>query len=121
MAIENIRKFYAILSENEGMVKKLGEFGKEYSKPGVTEEQKVEYVEKYVLPMAAETGCDFTVQELKAFEVEQVEELKKNGELSEDELDGVAGGIGIGYCLGIGAGFNIHFGGYCVFIGASLT
>ena len=63
------------------------------------------------LPLAKEVGLPFTLDELKAYEQEQV----KNMALSEDELEQVAGGrkkqqkSGKGTTTGAGA--------YCAFLG----
>ena len=54
--------------------------------------QEAVRTEEVVLQLAAEQGLPFTVEELQAFVVEQAKAAAEQGELSDDELEQVAGG-----------------------------
>ena len=66
--------------------------------------------EAIILPLAQEVGLPFTLDELKEYEQEQLKGLN----LSEDELEQVAGGVpkntnsrnGVNACAYIGVGFG---------------
>ena len=62
-------------------------------------------VEKVFLPIAKEAGFDFTAEELKAAEREQMEEKG----ISEEELENVSGGFGM--CLFVGFSTNVSAAG----------
>jgi hypothetical protein len=84
----------------------------------MNEVKKTELFEKLVLPIAAEMGLNFSMEELRQYENEMVQ-ASKNGELDDAELEAVAGGLGgaAGFCLLIGAGLGIALPAFCLIVG----
>lgn len=71
--------------------------------------------EAIVLPLAKAAGLPFTLEELKEYEQEQLQEIQ----LSEDEMEQVAGGkarMGYGGSGG-GASTGKDSGAFCAFLG----
>ena len=116
MAKENVAKFYDKLAEDAALAEKLNEMDKAFVEKneaptdGADLAFREKAVEAIVLPLAKEAGLPFTVEELKEYEQEQLKELN----LSEDELEQVAGGVpkntnsrnGVNACAYIGVGFG---------------
>ncbi|MGE4634643.1 MAG: Nif11-like leader peptide family natural product precursor, partial [Arenicellales bacterium] len=84
MSKENLDQFIQQISDSEELQARIGE----------------EMDAESLIALGAEHGCEFTAEDLAA-----------NGELSDEELDGVAGGVkdsvvheglGIGYPIGEG-------------------
>ena len=92
MAKENVGKFYDKLAQDAALAEKLNEMDKDFAEKNGTSVDDAamceKAVESIVIPLAEEVGLSFTLEELKAYEQEQV----KNKALSEDELEQVAGG-----------------------------
>ena len=115
MAKENVGKFYEKLAQDAALAEKLNALDKDFAeKNGASSDDaamREKAVETIIIPLAKEVGLPFTLDELKAYEQEQV----KNMALSEDELEQVAGGrkkqqkSGKGTTTGAGA--------YCAFLG----
>ena len=143
MAKENVAKFYEKLAEDTALAEKINGldkvFAEKHEAPAEDADEKVvlafreEAVKAVLLPVAKEAGFDFTIDELKAYEQEQLAALK----LSEDELEQVAGGKarlaesdvklpsngGRNACafVGVGIGLTKKKGktAFCVIIGGS--
>lgn len=83
------------------------------------EAKRSEISAKYIVPLAAEMGYAFTVEELRTYEVDRLHSKGDGAELDNSELEAVAGGAGFGGCLG--PGFAVNFGGgmICFIIGIS--
>ena len=121
MAKENVKAFYEALSKDEAMqqavkAKELAYTGKKEDREAVAEE--------IVIPVAKEAGYEFTLEELREFE----EGLRPAGELDEDELEAVSGGLGLG--LGVTAFGGVAYSffsddcrgmgfGFCILIGVT--
>ena len=86
MAKENVELFMKKVSADETLQRRMAEAEEKFAEAA---KDRAEFLEKAVLPIAAEVGLPFTVQELAEVEEAQVPE----GELDESELDNVAGGI----------------------------
>ena len=107
MANENIVKFYTALTSDKALAEKLAAAEKAYADthemPAADADEKTqlafrrEAVKEIVLPIAAEEGFPFTIEEVEAYEREQVANL----EMSDDELDQVAGGVSFHFAWGI--------------------
>jgi hypothetical protein len=84
----------------------------------MNEEKRAALMEKYVLPIAAEIGFAFSLEELRQYEEEMVQ-ASKNHELDDDELEAVAGGLGgaAGFCFLIGAGLGFALPAFCLAVG----
>ena len=98
MAIENVKAFYNELEANEELQKKIAAADAAYN--GDTGDKKAA-VEAIVLPIAKETGFDFTAEEM----LEAETAVNSEGEFTEDELEAVAGGFAL--CIVIGFGRNL--------------
>ena len=94
MAKENVGKFYDKLAQDAALAEKLNEMDKKFAdtNEGSADDaaMREKAVETIIIPLAKEVGLPFTLEELKEYEQEQLKEMN----LSEDELDQVAGGRG---------------------------
>ena len=137
MAKENVGKFYEKLAQDAALAEKLNALDKDFAeKNGASTDDaamREKAVEAIIIPLAKEVGLPFTLEELKEYEQEQLKEMN----LSEDELDQVAGGrkkrpkfgdgsdraSGGAYCafLGVGMGKTTRKGktAYCFLLGGS--
>ena len=92
MAKENVGKFYEKLAQDAALAEKLNALDKDFAeKNGASTDDaamREKAVEAIIIPLAKEVGLPFTLEELKEYEQEQLKEMN----LSEDELDQVAGG-----------------------------
>ena len=92
MAKENVGKFYEKLAQDAALAEKLNAMDKDFAeKNGASADDaamREKAVEAIIIPLAKEVGLPFTLEELKEYEQEQMKEMN----LSEDELDQVAGG-----------------------------
>ena len=97
MSLENVKVFMEKLSQDKELANKLAAADKEYSEKhsdiseNLTEAQKEEAAKAILLPIAKEAGLEFSIEELKTFENNQIENIDET--LSEDELAAVAGGL----------------------------
>jgi len=107
MAIENVKAFYKELEANEELQKKIAAADAAYSGDS---EDKAAAIEAIVLPIAKKAGFDFTAEELLSLEIPT-----KEGEISEDELEAVAGGAA--FCIVFGFGKAAGGSLTCNFIG----
>ena len=128
MSVENVKKFYEAVSQDEAMQQKFMELSQKYQGQQMDEGQAMSVMEQEGLPMAAQMGYSFTMGELKAYG-EEMKQAKMNCELSEEELQAVTGGgmlicalIGIassggeGFCFLFGIGHS-SYGSAACFIG----
>ena len=114
MAKENVGKFYDKLAQDAALAEKLNALDKDFAEKNGTSTDDAAMREKaaeaIILPLAQEVGLPFTLDELKEYEQEQLKGLN----LSEDELEQVAGGVpkntnsrnGVNACAYIGVGFG---------------
>ena len=115
MAKANVGKFYEKLAQDAALAEKLNALDKDFAEKneGSADDaaMREKAVEAIVIPLAKEVGLPFTLEELKEYEQEQLKEMN----LSEDELDQVAGGRLKGG--GGGNGKSSKPGAYCAFLG----
>jgi hypothetical protein len=123
MSLENVKVFMEKLSQDKELANKLAAADKGYSEKhsdiseGLTDAQKEEAVKAILLPIAKEAGLEFSFEELKTFEENQIENIDET--LSEDELAVVAGGsrkkrkflttkdgLGVTACMYLGVGIG---------------
>ena len=88
MSVENVKAFFKKLETDEV-------FRDEFTKSEMLKKDNKESI----LKAAEANGYPFTMNDLK-----QAQEEMKDIELSEDELEKVAGGAGFGICLLVGYG-----------------
>jgi predicted ribosomally synthesized peptide with nif11-like leader len=79
MSIENARAFYEKVKGDQSLQQKIGEQAKE----------KPAEMEAIIIKVAAENGFQFTLEEMRTVIAEVA---PKGGELSDAELEAVAGG-----------------------------
>ncbi len=93
MAKENVAKFYEKLAEDTALAEKLNALDKKFSEKNEAPVDGADIREKaaeaIVLLLATEVGLPFTLEELKEYEQDRLKEMN----LSEDELEQVAGGL----------------------------
>ena len=111
MAKENVAKFYEKLAEDPALAERLQAADAAYVRShrlptGMSDEEAGlafyrEAATTILLPMAAEEGLPFTLEELEACEQERTDEV------SDDEMAQVAGGKGVAACryVGVGVGY----------------
>ena len=97
MTKENIKAFFEALAKDEALQKALKE--KELAYTGAKEDRET-IVDAIVIPVAKAAGYDFTLEELKEYQ----KNMRPEGELAEDELEAVAGGLTWGVCVMFGLG-----------------
>ncbi len=105
MSKENVRRFYETLSKDVDLQRKFREKSESLSgKRGdvsLGDEHLEELFLKEVLPIARETGFEFSFQELQEYSAES----KTKGELMDEELAAVAGGGDSCVCVVAGYGY----------------
>jgi len=84
MSMENVREFFKVLAENEELKKKL-----EAASASAVQNAAAETL----VQTAKEAGYDFTTKELVAAFADFAPQ-DEDGELGEEELETVAGGLG---------------------------
>ena len=100
MAKENVKAFFEALSKDEALQQALKE--KEVAYTGMKEDREA-IAKEVLLPVAKEAGYAFTLEELKEFK----NDMRMEGELAENELESVAGGVeNWGACFIVGAGWG---------------
>jgi len=108
MALENVTKFDELLRSDDELQAKIKVAAEAYEGDKADERAVFDAI---IAPAAAEAGLAFTFDE--------AQEAKENGmEISDDELDAVAGGYG---CLVLGGGQTGHCWGLEVGAGACDT
>ena len=116
MAKENVGKFYEKLAQDAALAEKLNALDKDFAeKNGASTDDaamREKAVDAIIIPLAKEVGLPFTIEELKEYEQEQMQNMT----LSEDELDQVAGGGGRGVSRSSKGGSK-EGGAYCAFLG----
>lgn len=114
MSKENVKAFYELAAKEEGVRNKLVELFKPYEGKELSEEEKIQVTEALMIPVAAEHGLSFTKEEWLAFVEETTASMPNQGELSEDELESVAGGFGFGlfFCFLAGVAGGV-ITGFC--------
>ena len=119
MAKENVGKFYEKLAQDAALAEKLNALDKDFAeKNGASTDDaamREKAVDAIIIPLAKEVGLPFTIEELKEYEQEQLKEMN----LSEDELDQVAGGQRHHRKFGDGDGRS-GGGAYCAFLGVGM-
>ncbi len=102
MSVENVKKFYEVLSQDESLKQKFVELSQKYQGQPMDEAKAMSLMEQEALPIAKQMGYSFTVDDWKAYG-EEMQQAKMGLELSDTELAAVAGGgCYSGFCLLIG-------------------
>ena len=117
MSVENVKKFYEAVSKDASLKQKFVELSQKYQGQPMDEAKGMSVFEQEALPLAAQMGYSFTMDELKAYG-EEMKQANMNCELSDEEMQSVVGGNGgVVQCplIGVGSG---DVSGFC-FIGGS--
>ena len=122
MAIANVKAFYEALQSNTELQEKVNAADAAYNGDAT---DKAAAVAAILIPAAKEAGFDFTAEELLEFEKAAAQ--KSDDEISEDELEAVAGGVAICLLLGFGTGKSSKNesgcrsgGGVCKYVGVGM-
>ena len=90
--MENAKNFFEALKTDTALAEKLKEANKAYEGKELSEQERRDAIERELLPIIKAAGHDVTAAELEAFGKSKT---PAKSELSDDELEAVAGG---GYC-----------------------
>jgi|LFRM01.1.fsa_nt_gb predicted ribosomally synthesized peptide with nif11-like leader len=89
MSVDNVKNFYAKVNEDESLQQQLIELARTSAEESM----------QALIQLANEQGFSFDNNDLEAFFAETAKNLSPTGELSEAELDAVAGGDGETWAL----------------------
>ncbi len=128
MSVENVKKFYEVLAQDKEMQQKFTDLNQKYQGQQMDEAKAMSVMEQEGLPMAAQMGYSFTMDDLKAYG-EEMKQANVNCELSDEEMQAVTGGVfacvigggGDGVvCVGIGVGSGDNYSSFkfCFVFGA---
>ena len=99
--MENAKKFVEALRADAKLAEKLNEANKAYEGKELSEQERRDAIERDLLPIIKAAGYDVTIAELEAFGQQA---KPATGELSDDELEAVAGGMCFCTFGGVGGG-----------------
>jgi hypothetical protein len=120
MAVENVKKFYEAVSQDESLKQKFVELSQKHQGEPMDEAKVMTLMEQEALPLAQQMGYSFTMNDLKVYG-EEMNQTNMNSELSDSELEAVVGGqslITFCYCFGIDAQTGDTHYAICLFFGA---
>ena len=119
MSVENVKKFYEVLTKDEALKQKFMDLSKKHQGKPMDEAKAMELAELEYLPLAKQMGFEFTLDDLRSYS-DQVKQGCQGAELNEEEMKAVAGGVFV--CVFIGAGDKTDFTSrpiaFCVLVGA---
>ena len=131
MSIENVKKFYEAISQDKEIQQKFIDLNQKYQGQPMDEANGLKFTEQEFLPLAKQLGYEFSMDDLKTYN-EEMKHKDMNRELSDEEMQAVAGGgtdicvlLGCaadgvtGFCLVYGLLVNKDIGSACIFIGAT--
>ena len=122
MSAENVKKFYEAVSRDEALKQKFIELSQKYQGQSMDEAKGMSILEQEALPIAKQLGYEFTIDDLKSYG-EEMKQANMNCELSDEEMQAVAGGIQAAICVLFGISLDGQFvlascfvvGGYTTF------
>ena len=123
MSVENVKKFYEAVAQDEALKQKFVQLSQKYQGQPMDEEKAMALTEQEVLPMAAQMGYSFTIDDVKSYEL-AMQQAKMGCELSDEELQAVAGGETL---LCVFCGFDVYYrtytsgGDFCIFWGFNVN
>ena len=129
MSIENVKKFYEAVSQDESLKQMFVKLSKKYHGQPMDEVKAMSVMEQEGLPMAAQMGYSFTMDDLKAYEIE-MQQANMNCALSDEEMQAVTGGnASAAICLFCGlvaidkTGWSSYTSGgdFCLFWGFNMN
>ena len=116
MSVENVKKFYEAVSQDETLKQKFVELSQKYQGQQMDEAKGMSIFEQEALPLASQLGYSFSMDDLKAYG-EEMKQADMNRELSDEEMEAVTGGVkGLGLCIILGVA-NGDYDGFCFGVG----
>lgn len=97
MAIENVKKFFELVKSDEELAREIAKIKDEIQNKGETMDYE-QIISKKVIPLAKEHGLDFTMEDFLKYTNSMVQQ----GELSDDDLLNVSGGMNLRQGLATG-------------------
>lgn len=97
MAIENVKKFFELVKSDEELAREIAKIKDEIQNKGETVDYE-QIISKKVIPMAKKHGLDFTMEDFLKYTNSMVQQ----GELSDDDLLNVSGGMNLRQGLATG-------------------
>lgn len=97
MAIENVKKFFELVKSDEELAREIAKIKDEIQNKGETVDYE-QIISKKVIPLAKEHGLDFTMEDFLKYTNSMVQQ----GELSDDDLLNVSGGMNLRQGLATG-------------------
>ena len=102
MSVENVKKFYEVLSQDKEMQQKFIDLNQKYQGQQIGEAKAMTLMEQEALPLAAQMGYSFTIDDVKSYEM-AMQQAKFGSEMSDEELQAVSGGnVLTDFCLFVG-------------------
>jgi len=92
MSVENVKKFYECVAQDEAVKQKFTELAQKYQGEALDADKVAVVFEQEVLPLAAQTGYSFSLDDLKAYG-EELKQADMKRELSDEEMQAVTGGV----------------------------
>ena len=108
MSVENVKKFYEALSQDEAMKQKFVELSQKYQGQPMDEVKAAAVMEQEGLLLAKQQGYSISMDDLKSYG-KILNPAEMNGELSDEELQAVVGGTTEGRCAVLGYYSNGKF------------
>lgn len=97
MAVENVKKFFELVKSDEKLSREIAKIKDEIQNKGETVDYE-QIISKKVIPMAKKHGLDFTMEDFLKYTNSMVQQ----GELSDDNLLNVSGGMNLRQGLATG-------------------
>ena len=97
MAVENVKKFFELVKSDEKLSREIAKIKDEIQNKGETVDYE-QIISKKVIPMAKKHGLDFTMEDFLKY----TNSVVQQGELSDDNLLNVSGGMNLRQGLATG-------------------
>lgn len=91
MSIENVKKFYEVITQDESIKQKLIELSPKHQGETMDEAKSKLLLEQEILTLATKMGYSFSLEEWKQFGA-MTKQLHDECELSDEEMQTVSGG-----------------------------
>ena len=106
MSVENVKMFYEAVSQDEALKQKFAQLAQKYQGQPMDEVRALSLMEQEVLPLAAQLGYSFTIDDVKSYEL-AMQQVKNGCEMSDAEMEAVTGGGWIRFCTFFGYDYYV--------------
>lgn len=106
MSVENVKLFYEAVSNDASLKQKFVELSQKYQGQPMDEVRALSIMEKEALPLAAQMGYSFTIDDVKSYEL-AMQQAKNGCEMSDAEMEAVTGGGWIRFCTFFGYDYYV--------------